>query len=279
VSSGLIGLVATSTAAGVVGLAWLLSKLVRAVIGGASDLAEVLPARTLVSPHVPPRRSDDVKYFRQAKVEQGEGRVGEQASPGPGPQAGIEAGSAAYRHVGEEVAAVLTAAEDAAAQIREAAIREAEQTRLAADEQAAATLAEAHARRAEADSYSRETRAAADAYVDETRRITHEEAARSVSEAEEQARLIRAEAEQKASDLEAEASRGRDALTKSAEAIETRLESVLTTFGRVTAELEELLPAERRSRAGEPEPPANERLDDAFEPAWSRGQPSSQTDW
>jgi hypothetical protein len=279
VSSGLIGLVATSTAAGVIGLAWLLSKLVRTVVGGTSDReppAE-LPA-TLVAPHIPPRRSVDVKYFRHAKVEPSEGRVGEQASPGPGPEAGSEAGSAAYRHVGEEVAAVLTAAEDAAAQIREAALRDAEQTRRAADEQAAAMLAEAQARRAEADSYGLETRAAADAYVEETRRAAGEEAARRVSEAEEQARLIRAEAEQKASDLEAEATRGRDALTKSAEAMETRLESVLTTFGRVTAELEELLPAERRSRAGDSEP-ADERRDDALEPAWPRGQPSSQTDW
>jgi hypothetical protein len=278
VSSGLTVLVATFTAAGVIGLALLLSKLVRAVIGDASGLAEVLPATTLVSPHVPPRRSVHVKYFRQAKVEHG-GRVGEQASPGPGSEAGIEAGSAAYRHVGEEVTAVLTAAEDAAAQIRDAALRDAEQTRLAADEQAAATLAEAQARRAEADGYTRETSAAADAYVEETRRTTEEEAARRLSEAEEHARLLRVEAEQKASDLEAESIRGRDALMKSAEAMETRLESVLTTFRRVTAELEELLPAERRSRAGETEPPANERLDDALEPAWPRGQPSSQTDW
>lgn len=53
--------------------------------------------------------------------------------------------------LGEDVTAVLTAAEQAAAQTRETALREAEQTKLAAGEKAAATLADAEARRAEAD--------------------------------------------------------------------------------------------------------------------------------
>jgi hypothetical protein len=191
------------------------------------------------------------------------------SEPQPGRGESVEGESAAYRQVGEEVAAVLTAAEHAAAQIREAALREAEQTRLDADEKAAAALAEVQGRRAEADSYSEETRAAADAYAVETRGNTDEQAARSVSQAEEQARQILARAEQTASDLQAEAIRRRDELAKGAEAMELRIESMRTVFRGVVTELEELLPADRR-RADEPEPRADERLDEALKPGSPR---------
>jgi hypothetical protein len=282
VSSGLIVLVATSTAAAVIVVALALSMLVRAMVADASNPAEerALPAgeeppidlpATLVAPHVPPRRSVDVKYFRQPKFEHSEGRVGEEAERGPEPEEGVEAGGAAYRRVGEEVTAVLTAAEDAAAQIRETAMRETEQTRLAASEQAAASLAEAQARRIEANTYSEETRAAADAYAEQTRRHADETAARRVSQAEEHARLLRAEAEQAASELEAEAIRRHDALTD-------RIESVLSAFRGATTELEKLSAAARRSETDDPEPRADAMLERALEPASSQGQLSSYAD-
>jgi hypothetical protein len=165
------------------------------------------------------------------------------------------------------VTAVLTAAEQAAAQIRETALQEAERTRLDADEKAAATLDELQARRVEVDRYSEETRAAADAYADETRRAADEQAAKRVSQADEQARRIQVEAEDIAGELEAEARRRRDALTEGAEGMEARIESVLTVFRQVITELDALLPPERRSGAGEPEPAAAKRLDDALSPA------------
>jgi flagellar biosynthesis GTPase FlhF len=218
----------------------------------------------LLAQDVPPGRSVDVK-FRQSKVE-GTEPVAEVAKPQARAAGSVEGDGPAYRQVGEEVTAVLTAAEHAAAQIRKAALREAEKTRRDADERAASVLAEAEARRAEADSYSQETRAAADAHAEETRRNTEELAARSVSQAEERARQIRAQAEQAASDLQAAAIRRRDDLAKGAEGMEARIESMRAVFRGVVTELEELLPADRR-RAEEPEPPADERLDEALKPA------------
>lgn len=354
-SSGLIILVAASSAAAVIVLALMLSKLVRTLVGNASDLAPDFsrlprvvswrrrssrarlgvrpfgtglvgsahideeggsPAREeqvaaaeesrapdddralpvgerpadptteaasafpagLLAPHVPSGRSIDVKQFRQARVARSGRRVGEEDEPEAGREGSAEDSSPAYRQVGEEVTAVLTAAEHAATQIRETALREAERTRVAAAEKASATLAEAQARRAEADDYSEETRAAADAYAEATRRNTDEEAARTVSQAEERARVIQAEAEQKGEDIEAGAIQRRDALTKSTEGMEDKIESMLIAFRGVTAELEELLPPERRSGADEPEPSGDERLDEALRPAPSHGQLSSHAD-
>jgi colicin import membrane protein len=216
----------------------------------------------------PPGRSVDVK-FRQSKVE-GTEPVAEIAEPQAAAARSVEGDGPAYRQVGEEVTAVLTAAEHAAAQIREAALRDAEATRRDADEKAASVLAEAEARRAEADSYNQETRAAADAYAEETRRNTEELAARGMSQAEERARQIRAQAEQTARDLQAAAIRRREELAKGAEAMEARIESMRTVFRGVVAELEELLPADR-ARADEPEPRADERLDEALKPTSPSG--------
>jgi hypothetical protein len=292
-SSGLIILVATATAAAVIVLALTLSKLLRTLVDNASDFVPDLsrlprafsrrpsPARLgirpmgvgpvgsahagekPVAPRVPSEGSIDVKQYEpeQRREEDEEGG-------GPG-----------YRQVGEEVTAVLTAAEHAATQIRETALREAEQSRLDAAEKASATLAEAQACRAEADSYSEETRAAADARAEATRREADEKAARTISHAEEQARVIQAEAEQKRADIEGEAIQRRDALTRSTEGMEDRIESMLMAFRGVTVELEELLPIERRSGADEPEPPGDERLDEALMPAPSHRRLRSDADW
>jgi hypothetical protein len=167
---------------------------------------------TLVARDVHSGRSSDVK-FRPSKSEGSEPPVGEEAKQG-GAGRDASADGAAYRQVGDQVTAVLTAAEHAAAELRETALREAEQTRLEADEKAAAILAETQARQAELDRYSDESRATADAYAEETRRKADEQAASKVSEAEEQARRIRAEAEEKIRELEAEASRRRESEDK-----------------------------------------------------------------
>jgi hypothetical protein len=230
---------------------------------------EILPAagdkRTApVAEDVPPGRSVDVK-FRQPKAGSTE-PVDQIAERQPEPAGSVDSDSPAYRQVGEEVAAVLTAAEHAAAQIREAALRDAEATRRDADEQAGSVLAAAQARRAEADSYSQETRAAADAYAEETRRNTEELTATSVAKAEEQARQIRAQAEKGARDLQAAAIRRREDLAKGAEAMEARIESMRTVMRGIVAELEELVPADR-PRAEEPEPRADKRLDESPKPA------------
>jgi hypothetical protein len=298
-SSGLLVVVAISTAAAVIFLSLLVSKLVHTVVDSGSGLTPdasrlrglvgrrsggararvrpvsegaarvprvestkegavavkqpVVPAggaslgpgtqkpqpAIAVAPHVPAGRRVDVKEFVLARSDQGDGRAEDDSTP--------------YRQVGEKVTAVLTAAEQAAVQIRETALKEAEEIRRAAEEQAATTREAAQARHAEADGYRKDMTAAADAYAEETRRRTDEEAARTVSQAEEQARLVRAEAEQKASEIEAEAIRRRDALKTSTEGMQERIHSMLSAFGRASSELEELLPAEPRSGAQEHE--------------------------
>lgn len=255
-------LIATSTAVAVIVLALLLSSLVRTAVERGSAVTEPpfeFPA-TLAAREVDTGRSIDVK-FRQSKLEQGESQADEEAQPEAAHEGSDDGGAPAYRQVGDEVTAVLTAAKQAAAQIRETSLKDAERTRLDADETAAATLAESQARRVEVDRYSEETRAAADAYAEETRRNATEQAVRRVSQAEEQARRIQVEAEEMGREVEAEARRRGDALAKSAEGIEARIESVVAVFRGVVTELEELLPTERRPRGDEA------RLDKALDPA------------
>jgi hypothetical protein len=169
---------------------------------------------TLVAPDVQ-RGGIEVKS-RQSKLERGARWTGEEAGQGAAHEGSVDHGTTAYREVGDEVTAVLAAAEHAAAQI--------------------------------------------------------------LSKAEEQARRIRVEAEKKGAEVEAEASRRRDALTKGAEAMEARIESMLTTFRGMVTELDELLPAERRSGADKPEPLAAEGLDEALKAAASHRQLSSHAD-
>jgi hypothetical protein len=87
-----------------------------------------------------------------------------------------------------------------------------------------------------------------------------------VSQAEERARQIGAQAEQAARDLQEAAIRRRGELAKGAEALEARIESMRTVFRGVVTELEELLPADRRT-ADQPDSRADERLDEALKPA------------
>lgn len=251
-STGITIVIAVSTAAAVIVLSLMVSRLVHTVLDStterAPDLSRLRTVRRLlenathpkrrepahepalaVAAHLPPQRSADMSESGRTKFDES-GRA--------------EDDSAAYRQVGEKVAAVLTAAEQVAAQIR-----------------------------ADADSYSEEARAAAGAYAEETRRRADEDSARTVSQAEEQARLLRAQAEQKASEIEAEAVRRRQALTTTTEGMQERIGSMLAAFRRASSELEELLPDEGRSGAEE-----RERLDEALRPASPTGALSSRAD-
>jgi hypothetical protein len=165
-------------------------------------------------------------------------------------------GVASYAHLGEEVAAILTSAEHAAAQIREAALKEAGERRNVSEQTAAATLAEAAAVRADADRYAEATRRAAD-----------EEAAKTVEEAQQQARNVVSDAEQTANSVIADAKRQRDALSKSADDIEHRIASLATAFRGVTTELDEMLSTRRGTDAESAETPSDEPLDDALKRA------------
>jgi hypothetical protein len=289
VSFAQVLVVAIATAAGILVATLIVSNLVRAVTARAAHLAaarrvpkgredeelvgpsalkpslEVAgPERaelpeTPVASYVPAERRSGVKQLRRTKAEPRAARGGEEATMSTG-----DDGGHSYARVGEEVTAVLSAAEHAAAQIRDAAVKEAEATRRAADETIAGKLAQAQTARAEADVYAERTCEAADRYAEVTRGRADKEAASKLAEAEKQARGMVTDAKKKAADLLEDAARRRDVLTEHTKEIEGRIESMLTSFGSVTAELEAMLSSRRSTATTADERPADETLDDAL---------------
>jgi hypothetical protein len=181
-----------------------------------------------------------------------------------------------YAQVGEQVAAVLTSAEQAVNQIRESALREAERLRAETSDKAAATLSEAKLEaerrrreseklRADADTYSRGTRAAADRYLAETRLKIDEEAAQRRADVDKQVRAIRLAAEQKAKDVEAEIRQRQRTLVQEIERSEARVQQLLGIFRGMTAQLERLVSAGPADEA-EREASVDEPLDEALKP-------------
>ena len=156
-----------------------------------------------------------------------------------------EEAAPAYRELGQEVSAILIAAEQAAAEIRATATREAEEAKNAAEQYASTVRADADVRRADATNYSETQRAEADAYVEDVRRRADEQSVRTLAEAEERARLILADARRKAAELEAEGRRRGEELSRVSDSAEARIASVLAAFRTVTGQLEALLPEER----------------------------------
>jgi hypothetical protein len=260
--------VATATAVSIILATLILSQLVRAVIGNAENakrflapavgraahVAEPSPGELPATPaasYVPAERSSGVKHLRRAKAEPRSARAGKEVEVPMGePMGNHEGGS--YARVGEEVAAVLSAAEHAAEQIRATAAEEAEETRRASEANAAATLADAQKARAEADAYANDTRAAADNYAEEARRRAENDAARKLAEAEQQARGV---------------------LTASTEDIEGRIESMLTSFRGLTMELEAMLSSRPPSAATESDRQSGEALDDALKRTAAKDRP------
>jgi hypothetical protein len=273
--------VATATAVSIILATLILSQLVRAVIGNAENAKrflapavgrtphvaepspEELPATTTAASYVPAERSSGVKHLRRAKAEPRSARAGKEVEVPMGePMGNHEGGS--YARVGEEVAAVLSAAEHAAEQIRATAAEEAEETRRASEANAAATLADAQKARAEADAYANDTRAAADNYAEGARRRAENDAARKLAEAEQQAQRVVMDAKKKAGELLTEATRRRDVLSASTEDIEGRIESMLRSFRGVTTELEAMLSSRPPTAATEGDRQSDEALDDAL---------------
>jgi hypothetical protein len=192
-----------------------------------------------------------------------------------------------FAEVGEQVAAVLVSAEQAAEQIRESARREAERLRAETKDKAAATLSEtkldaerkrheSEKVRTDADEYSKETRGAADRYVAQTRAKIDKEAAQRRAEVDEVVRGIRRAAEQKAKDLETEALQRQKTLVQEVGRAEDRLQQLLGIFRGMTSQLEGLIKADSATRSGDAEGtgPVAEPLDEALKP---RRSPSRST--
>lgn len=181
--------------------------------------------------------------------------------------------------VGEQVAAVLVSAEQAAEQIRESARQDAERIRAEAKDEVAAALSatkleaergrrETDKLRADADAYNKQTREAADRHVTEMREKFDKEVARTRAEVDEQVRGIRRAAELRAKDLETEARERQKTLLQQVARAEARLEQLLGIFRGMTLQLEDLVSAESAGRSGDAEEKTSvaEPLDEALKP-------------
>jgi hypothetical protein len=152
----------------------------------------------------PPQAAADRGLEEEAEVET-ERQVGnEEAGDSPhavSPEGDLlesSAGAAEYAELGEHVASVLRAANEAAARIRQEAATDAERIAEATRSEAMATLSNANREadrlageadqcRVEADEAAKATRRAAEAYGDEQRREAHAQAARIIAEADQEA--------------------------------------------------------------------------------------------
>jgi hypothetical protein len=195
-------------------------------------------------------------------------------------------GNESYGQVGEEVAAVLASAHEAAEKIREAARQEAERLRGDTESYAEQSRRESEELRTRADEYSNETREAADRYADETRQRTREaadsyasearqrleeEIAKRRAEAEKELRAIRTAAEQKAKAVETEALERQKALIDEARRSEARLEQLLGVFHGMTSQLEELVRSDRPGQSNDAKKQAPQKqLAEDLKPEHSR---------
>jgi hypothetical protein len=190
---------------------------------------------------------------------------------------GTEVGRA--EQVGEQVAAVLVSAEQAAEQIRESARQDGERIRAEAKDEVATALSatkldaergrrESEKLRADADAYNKQTREAADRYVTEMREKSDKEIAQTRAEVDEQVRGIRRAAELRAKDLATEARARQKTLLQEVARAEARLEQLLGIFRGMTLQLESLVSAESAGRSGDAEEKTSvaEPLDEALKP-------------
>jgi hypothetical protein len=241
-------------------------------------------AESIASSEAVPSARTDIPASASGRVQ---GRSGNLRSKTATPTPATSKADGSYAQVGEEVAAVLTSAHQAAEEIRESARQEAERIRAEANDKAESTLAEAtqgaeqtrresEKRRAEADDYSRETREAAERHVAEMRQRMEDEATKRRAEVDEQVREIRRAAEAKARNLQTEAVRRQKALIEEAGRSEARLQQLLDVFHGMTSQLEELVRAERAGESGEAEEQAaaDERLDEELKPERARARPA-----
>jgi hypothetical protein len=192
--------------------------------------------------------------------------------------------------VGEQVAAVLVSAEQAAEQIRESARRDAERIRAEAKDEVATALSAANLEdergrresqklRAEADEYNKRTREAADRYGTEMREKVDKEIAQTRAGVDEQVRGIRRAAELRAQDLESEARARQKTLLEQVARAEARLEQLLGIFRGMTSQLEGLVGTESAGRAGytEQKTPVAQPLDEALKPRPSASRSPSES--
>ena len=151
-----------------------------------------------------------------------------------------------YSRFGDRVVAILTAAEDAAAQIRGEARADAERIRS----DAVSAASESVQVRASAERYSAEVRLEAENYAEDKRREAELRASEIVAAAEDEASAISARADEKAramiedaerriESVDEERRRRHEELATETERQEARLQELLTASREISARLEE----------------------------------------
>ena len=151
----------------------------------------------------------------------------------------------AYTDVGDAIAGVLRAAEEAAEQIRADARSEAAAIVERAHEDARARIQEltkaAEQSRADAQEYANDIRGAVDRYGSQQRREAEEEARSIVAEAEDQARAIREAAQEMAGQIEGDTLRRNEQLRDETRSLEERRQRILDGLREMRDQLSELV--------------------------------------
>jgi hypothetical protein len=182
-----------------------------------------------VSAHRPRARGKQVKDESQVKSPENEG----------------SAAGRGYAELGDRVAAVLQAAEEAAEQIRSEAATAAEQVTRQADQESKSLLeqakSEAQRVRVEADTEAKNTREAVESYATNHRREAEVKAAKLLSEAEVQARASREAAEAMAQRIEESARTLEEEVRDQDRMIRGRMQRYLAALRDVSGQIEEVL--------------------------------------
>lgn len=151
-----------------------------------------------------------------------------------------------YTDVGEAVAGVLRAAEEAAEKIRAEARTQAIEIVEAARGDATARIEDltrdAERTRRDADEYANDIRQAVESYGSQQRREADDDARRILAQAEQQARATREAAQEMAGQIEGEARLRNQGLRDEIRSLEERRERVLVGLRELAAELNGLFP-------------------------------------
>jgi arylsulfatase A-like enzyme len=169
------------------------------------------------------------------------------------PQKETPPASRDFSQLGDRVAAVLQAAEEAAEQIRTDAKTAAEQMTREAKQESSSLLEnaknEAQRLRVEADREAKNTREAVESYATNHRREAEEKAAKMLSEAETQARASREAAEAMAKQIEERAQTLGEEVREQERMIRGRMQRYLAALRDVSTQIEEVIGETER---GEP---------------------------
>jgi hypothetical protein len=159
--------------------------------------------------------------------------------------------------IGEAVAGVLRAAEDAAEKMRADARAEAavilDQAQARASSRIEELTREAERTRSDAEDYAHDVRSAVDGYGTQQRREAEGEARLIVADAEEHARAVREAAQGMAGQIEGEAKARHETLREEIRILEERRQQALDRLRDLVLELNDFLPEASPPGREEPE--------------------------